>query len=175
MYNSRKGIIVIALIFIYSHGFSQQTDRHYLSGTDSKNAVEWNFLCTAGNNSGVWTKIPVPSNWELQGFGTYNYGNDWRDKTKIIKIGEEHGLYKHRFLVPIAWKGKTIKIVFDGSMTDTQVKINGKLAGEIHQGGFNRFKYDISDLLNYGKQNLLEVAKWSSNSSVNQAEREADF
>ncbi|MBA7586656.1 hypothetical protein ES708_28660 [subsurface metagenome] len=50
-------------------------------------------------------------------------------------------------------------------MTDTKVKINGKSAGEMHQGGFYRFKYDISKLLKYGKTNLLEVdvAKHSSN------------
>ena len=122
-----------------------------------------------------WTTIPVPSNWELQGFGTYNYGHDWRDKNK--KLGKEHGLYKHRFEVPRDWKGKTINIVFDGSMTDTEVKINGKPAGEIHQGAFYRFKYDVSNLLKYGQSNLLEVdvAKHSSNESVNKAERQADF
>ncbi|HKJ78832.1 MAG TPA: glycoside hydrolase family 2 TIM barrel-domain containing protein, partial [Prolixibacteraceae bacterium] len=42
---------------------------------------------------------------------------------------------------------------------------------------FYRFKYDISKLLKYGKTNLLEVdvAKHSSNESVNKAERQADF
>ena len=139
------------------------------------NTLDWEFFCTDGRNSGAWTTIPVPSNWELQGFGTYNYGHDWRDKNK--KLGKEHGLYRYEFEVPVRWRGKTINIVFDGSMTDTEVKINGKLAGEIHQGGFYRFKYDISKLVNYGKSNLLEVdvAKHSSNESVNRAERQADF
>jgi hypothetical protein len=111
----------------------------------------------------------------LQGFGTYNYGHDWKDNT--IKLGLEHGLYKHKFEVPASWKGKTINIVFDGSMTDTKVKINGKSAGAMHQGAFYRFKYDISELLKYGKTNLLEVDvdKHSSNESVVRAERQADF
>ena len=62
-------------------------------------------------------------------------------------------------------------------MTDTQVKINGKSAGEMHQGAFYRFKYDISKILKYGQSNLLEVdvAKHSSNESINRAERQADF
>jgi beta-galactosidase/beta-glucuronidase len=86
-------------------------------------------------------------------------------------------LYKYEFTIPAAWKGKVIRIVFEGSMTDTDVKINGKSAGETHQGAFYCFKYDISDLLNYGASNLLEVtvAKQSSNPSVNAAERKADF
>jgi hypothetical protein len=155
--------------------FAQQTQIKFLSGTDAANTVDWDFFCTDGRNSGKWTKIPVPSNWELQGFGTYNYGHDWSDKNK--KLGLEHGLYKHEFEVPANWKGKTINIVFDGSMTDTQVKINGKSAGEMHQGAFYRFKYDISKLVKYGKLNLLEVDvdKHSSNESVVRAERQADF
>ncbi len=86
-------------------------------------------------------------------------------------------MYKYEFQVPARWKGKTINIVFDGSMTDTRVKINGKSAGEVHQGAFYRFKYGISKLLKYGKTNLLEVdvAKHSSNELVNKAERHADF
>lgn len=171
-----KSLILILINFIIVPSlFSQPTQIVYLSGTDATNTVEWDFFCTDGRNSGKWSKIPVPSNWELQGFGTYNYGHDWRNKDK--KLGQEHGLYKHEFEVPSNWKGKTVNIVFDGSMTDTQVKINGKVAGEIHQGAFYRFKYDISNLLKYGKTNLLEVdvAKHSSNESVNRAERQADF
>ncbi len=155
--------------------FAQKTETIFLSGTDAANTVEWDFFCTDGRESGEWAKIPVPSNWELEGFGIYNYGHDW--KNKDIKLGKEHGLYKYKFEVPATWKGKTVNIVFDGSMTDTEVKINGKLAGEIHHGAFYRFKYDISKLLKFGKTNLLEVdvAKHSSNESVNQAERQADF
>jgi len=62
-------------------------------------------------------------------------------------------------------------------MTDTEVKINGKLAGPIHQGAFYQFKYDISSLLNLDGKNVLEVkvTKESSNESVNRAERLSDF
>ena len=70
-----------------------------------------------------------------------------------------------------------MNIVFEGVMTDAEVKVNGKLAGPIHQGAYYAFKYDISKLLQYGKQNILEVtvAKHSTNASVNEAERKADF
>ena len=45
--------------------------------------------------------------------------------------------------------------VFEGSMTDTEVRINGKKAGATHEGGFYRFSYDISGLLDYGKANTF--------------------
>lgn len=166
--------IWIVLLFIISRSVShaQETQKLFLSGTGSDHTVNWQFYCTAGNNSGKWTTIPVPSNWEFQGFGKYNYG-----LAKDSLRGKEQGLYKYEFNVPTSWQGKAINIVFDGSMTDTEVKLNGKSAGPIHQGSFYRFKYDVSVLLNYGKSNLLEVtvSKHSANASVNAAERKGDF
>ena len=163
--------ILSSLLFttICFTAFSQGTIVKYLSGTDKDHTVQWDFYCTAGRNSGNWTKIAVPSNWELQGFGTYNYGHD---KVKA----NEQGLYKHEFSLD-NWKGKKVFIVFEGSMTDTKVMVNGQEAGPVHQGGFYRFKYDITNLLKLNGKNLLEVTvdKTSANTSVNHAERESDF
>jgi hypothetical protein len=160
------------LSFCISNSQTHLTELQYLSGTGSDQTVNWDFFCTAGRNSGHWTTIAVPSNWELQGFGTYNYGGD-QDGIR----GKESGLYKYKFRVPKEWRDKQVNIVFDGSMTDTQVKINGISAGALHQGSFYRFKYDIGSLLKYGKENLLEVsvAKHSANEGVNEAERRCDF
>ncbi|WP_187262114.1 glycoside hydrolase family 2 protein [Pontibacter beigongshangensis] len=151
---------------------AQETKVQYLSGTGNNHTVDWQFMVTEGRKSGKWTKIAVPSVWEQQGFGSYNYGNDKADVR-----AKEKGLYKYTFRVPANWKNNTVNIVFEGSMTDTEVKINGQLAGPIHQGSFYRFKYDITNLLQPGKKNLLEVtvAKHSANESVVKAERHADF
>ena len=149
--------------------FSQSTIVKYLSGTDKDHTVAWDFYCTFGRKSGEWTKIPVPSNWEQQGFGSYNYGHD-RNRSN------EQGLYKHEF-ESTNWVNKKVFIVFEGSMTDTKVMVNGQQAGPVHQGSFYRFKYDITDLVKPSGKNLLEVtvSKVSSNASVNSAERESDF
>jgi hypothetical protein len=166
-------LITFCLSILIIPGISgQETQILYLSGTGMDNTVDWQFYCTAGRNSGKWTTIPVPSNWELHGFGTYNYGHD-KDSLR----GKEKGIYRYSFKIPDEWKGKTVNIVFEGSMTDTDVKINGKSAGPVHQGSFYRFSYDITPLLNYGKTNALEVsvAKHSSDESVNAAERYCDY
>lgn len=175
----RLRIVSISGLFFYflllTFNFSlhaQQTEKVYLSGTGSGNTVPWQFFCTGGMNANKWTTIPVPSCWELQGFGKYDYGY-----AKDSIRGKEKGLYKKTFTVPAGWKGKSINLVFEGVMTDAEVKVNGKPAGEVHQGAFYAFKYDISKLLKYGKENLLEVtvSKHSANPSVNAAERNADF
>jgi len=175
--NFRK-IVFLGLILSTSlYSISQQKEVRYLSGTDNKHTIDWDFFCTGGRNSGHWTKIPVPSHWEQQGFGSYNYGRDYKTYGKNARFADEKGLYKYSFNVPATWKNKKVFIVFEGSMTDTDVKINGKSAGKVHQGAFYRFKYDISDKLNFGSKNLLEatVSKMSADASVNNAERLADY
>src|SRR5688500_14585021 len=131
--------------------YSKQTEKIYLSGTGNDNTKNWEFFCTTGMNSGKWTTIPVPSNWELQGFGKYDYGF-----AKDSVRGKESGLYKHTFTLPAGFRNKKINIVFEGSMTDTEVKINGVSAGPVHQGAFYAFKYDITPLLKQEGDNLLE-------------------
>lgn len=167
-----KNSVIIGLLFLASWVKAQETQKIYLSGKGNDDTVNWQFFCTAGQKSGKWTTIPVPSCWELQGFGKYNYGFN-KDSAR----GKEIGKYKHTFNVPISWKQKNIQIVFEGAITDAKVFINGKLAGPMHQGAYYAFKYDISKSLKYGETNLLEVevAKHSANESVNDAERRGDF
>lgn len=167
-------IFITAVFSFYS--FSQETEKIYLSGKDFKHPVAWDFMCTNGNNSKQWTNINVPSNWELQGFGEYTYGR-WYKELNEKEPSKEEGFYKYKFNIPANYKNKNITIVFGGAMTDTEVKINGKLAGEKHQGGFYEFKFDITSLINYGTENLLEVHVWkhSSNNTVNNAERKTDW
>ncbi|SHM62508.1 Beta galactosidase small chain [Chitinophaga jiangningensis] len=149
--------------------FAQESQYQYLSGTDKDHTVNWDFYCSGGRQSGRWTTIPVPSNWEQQGFGSYNYGHD---KEKA----DEQGVYRCQFTAPENWRERHVDIVFEGVMTDAEVKINGKLAGPIHQGGFYQFRYDISKLLHNGSNQLeVKVSKMSANASVNRAERNGDF
>ena len=154
-----------------------QTERQYLSGHGCDDTVEWDFFCTDGRNSGRWTKIGVPSCWELQGFGTYQYGISFYGKAFPEGIAGEKGMYKYEFEVPEEFRGKQVSLVFEASMTDTVVKVNGRKAGSKHQGAFYRFSYNVTDLLKYGKKNQLEVtvSKESENASVNLAERRADY
>ena len=162
--------MLVTLSFVLHNASCEETKMMYLSGMDKDTPVQWEFYCTGGRNSGKWTTIQVPSNWELQGFGTYNYGQD-------VEKGSERGKYRYRFEVPNGWADRVINIVFDGVMTDADVWINGKSAGPRHQGGFYRFKYDITELVKFGRMNLLEitVSKVSANASVEAAERKADY
>lgn len=116
-----------------------QTERQYLSGHGCDDMVEWDFFCTNGRNSGKWTKIGVPSCWELQGFGTYQYGITFYGKAFPEGVADEKGMYKYEFEVPEKFRGQQVNLVFEASMTDTEVKVNGRKVGSKHQGAFYRF------------------------------------
>ena len=119
--------LIIALCLCSVSEITAQTKEiKYLSGTGSDHTVAWDFFCSGGRQSGYWTKIQVPSCWEQQGFGNYNYGRDYKTYGKDFRFNDEKGLYKYQFNIPAAWKDKEVFIVFEGSMTDTEIKINGK-------------------------------------------------
>lgn len=150
------------------------TERQYLSGRGPADAVPWDFTVSGGRRAGEAAKIPVPSHWELHGFGSYHYGQQPNKSA-------EHGLYRTRFAVPTAWKERRVRLVFDGAMTDTSVTLNGRSAGPTHQGGFTRFRYDVTSLLKFGdgaaNENVLEVdvAKVSADPDTERAERGGDY
>src|SRR3954470_1189546 len=120
--NARTILTIFSFILISSAGLQAQSKEvRYLSGRDNRSKVSWDFFCTGGRNSGKWTSIIVPSQWEQQGFGAYNYGRDYKTYGRNFRFADEQGLYKHQFTVPGSWKGRQVFIVFEGSMTDTEV------------------------------------------------------
>lgn len=161
----------VAALCVASSALAGETETLYLTGKGKDDAVKWDFMCSAGQNAGKWSTIGVPSNWELQGFGIYTYGTDRRNPWPKVQ-----GKYQRTFAVPDGWKDKEISIVFEGVMTDTQVSVNGQSAGPLHAGGYYRFKYDITRLVQPG-ENALEVTvdDESATPSVNNAERRGDY
>lgn len=157
-----------------------RTEELYLSGRGPSDAVAWEFRCEvenldAGRGCGEWTTIPVPSNWELEGFGTYDYGHD-EDKARDV------GQYRRAVRVPAHWEGRRVHLLFDGVMTDARVRLDGQTlttrdGRQVHRGSFYPFAYDVTDRVTPGGEHLLEVTvhEHSSDHSVNAAERDADY
>ena len=172
-------ITLMSALALTAQAQSVETERQYLSGHGSDDMVQWDFYCTDGRNSGKWTKIGVPSCWELQGFGTYQYGMRFYGKATPEGIADEQGKYKTEFTLPKEWEGRQIQLVFEAAFTEIRVQINGRKAGNgTYQGGFTRHTMDVSDRVFFGdKKNRLEVEvlKESTMPQVNLAERRADY
>lgn len=149
-----------------------RTERLMLSGHGPDDAVPWIFRIDGGQRAGEEAHIPVPSNWQQQGFGAYRYGEEGAPRRP------DRGTYRRQFTIPASWKGSRVRLMFDGVMTDTAVTVNGVSAGPVHQGGFYRFGFDVTSLLKAGGQaNTVEVVvdEASANPDTDRAERAADY
>lgn len=166
--------VALSILLLPAMAGAVETETQYLSGRGKDDPVKWEFMCDKGQNANKWAKIGVPSNWQLQGFGLYEYGQP----TPAGGWPRVHGTYKRTFTTPATWKTRTIFLKFEGVMTDTRVTLNGHSAGPIHQGGYYSFKYDVTNLLKSpGQTNEIQVDvdDDSMNDTVNRAERRADY
>jgi hypothetical protein len=147
------------------------TETLMLTGTGPDDAVPWDFTIDGGRRAGEQSRIKVPSNWQQQGFGHYQYGYDKGPRAA------DKAVYRRHFTVPAAWKGRTVRVVFDAVMTDTLVKVNGSVVGPMHQGGFNRFSHDVTRWIKPGDDNEIEVqvSEASAATATDIAERHGDY
>ena len=66
------------------------------------------------------------------------------------------GWYRREFELTKSDEGKRLWLEFDGAFRDCTVFVNGWFIGH-HESGYNSFRYDITDVANYGGKNLVAV------------------
>jgi len=98
-----------------------------------------------------WEKLNLPHDWAIYGpfdikynprcGGLPFYGTGW---------------YKKYFTAKKSWEGKTVRIAFDGAMSNSYVWINGHFLGN-RPYGYIGFEYDVTKYLKPGKENVLAV------------------
>jgi len=116
-----------------------------------------------------WDEIFVPSNWEIEGFGTPIYVNtdypfDKRPEPPFIKIDNPVGSYSLDFTIPENWDGKDVFLNFGAVKSAAYLWINGEKVGYT-QGSKTPSEWNITKYLKKGKNKLaLEVYRWSDGS-----------
>ncbi|MCQ2458094.1 MAG: DUF4982 domain-containing protein [Clostridia bacterium] len=64
--------------------------------------------------------------------------------------------YTKYYVFPEAWKDMRVGLKFDGVMMHATLDVNGSRAGE-HHYGYSPFYADITDLIDFGKENRITV------------------
>ncbi|MDY3918920.1 MAG: glycoside hydrolase family 2 TIM barrel-domain containing protein [Candidatus Limivivens sp.] len=118
-----------------------------------------------------WDRIPVPSNWELHGYGIPIYTNVKYpfepDTEKLVpgRIPDEKnskGFYRTEFLLDQLPCGEQVLLRFDGVRSAFQVWVNGKLAG-VSQNSYSPAEFCITEKLRAGRNVLaVEVYQYSA-------------
>ncbi|MFZ4724759.1 MAG: glycoside hydrolase family 2 TIM barrel-domain containing protein [Paludibacter sp.] len=92
-----------------------------------------------------WENVSVPHTWNK---------TDAVDDTPGYFRGT--GWYRKSVFIPTEKAGKQVFIYFEGANQESEVYVNGKLVGT-HIGGYTRFCFDISSLVQYGQKNNLAI------------------
>lgn len=125
-----------------------------------------------------WAEIPVPSNWQMHGYGTPVYSNipypfkkdpprvmgePLRDFTNFAARNPV-GSYRRTFQVPPEWKGRQVFLQFDGVDSAFYLWINGRQVG-YSQGSRTPAVFNITEYLEDGPNVLAaEVYRYCDGS-----------
>lgn len=128
-----------------------------------------NFYKQGFDDTG-WDDIPVPSNWEMKGYGVPIYVNipyEWTSRPEPPAVPTEHnpvGSYRRSFTVPAGWSNKQIYIHFGAVKSAFYLWVNGKKVG-YSQGSKTPAEFNITSYLKDGENMVaVEVYRWSDGS-----------
>jgi beta-galactosidase len=126
----------------------------------------------------AWKEIPVPSNWQLEGFDIPIYSNQAytfkRDWPKVMGLPPKDwpaykdrnpvGSYRRSFTVPGDWEGKEVFVNFDGVDSFFYLWINGQYLG-FSKDSRTPAAFNITKALKPGENTIAaEVYRYSDGS-----------
>lgn len=112
-----------------------------------------------------WSQIPVPGNWETEGFGypiyldeRFPFKTSWPDAPKEYN---PIGSYRKKFNLPDSWQGKQVFLYVGAAKSSLDVWLNSEKVG-FSQGSKTPAEFDLTDYLSNGN-NLLafQIRRWS--------------
>lgn len=131
-----------------------------------------------GYSVAKWREITVPSNWEMQGYGTPIFTNITypfkMDQPRVMGEPDKSwtaysqrnpvGSYRRDFTLPASWDGRQIFINFDGVNSAFYLWINGQQAGYSEDSRLPA-EFNITKYLKPGKNVIAaEVYRWCDGS-----------
>ena len=126
-----------------------------------------NFYAMDFDVSG-WPNIPVPSNWEREGYGHAIYVNvpyPFEIDEPNVPVDENPvGSYRRDFDMPAEWQGDEVFLNFGAVSSAFYVWINGEYVG-YSEGSKTSSEFKVSDHVQAGTNTIaVEVYRWSTGS-----------
>ena len=119
-------------------------------------------------NDWNWKELPVPSNWELKGFGIPIYTNFVLpfpvNPPFINHAYNPVGSYRRTFTVPDSWTGRDVYLHFGSISGCAYVWVNGKAVG-MSKVAKSPAEFKITPFLKKGSNTLaVQVFRWHDGS-----------
>jgi beta-galactosidase len=134
--------------------FDFARDRSLVKAGEARGAAGFKF------DDSNWKQIDLPHDWcidlplvqknerEHVEHGSFAIGPDFPENSV--------GWYRRSFTIPKRDLGQRISVEFDGVFRDSVCWINGHRLGR-HASGYIGFRYDLTDYLNFGGENVIAV------------------
>ena len=104
-----------------------------------------------------WRRVDLPHDWAVELPFSAKAGYSHGYKTLGRDFPETSvGWYRRTFFIPESDLGRRLSLEFDGVFRDSRVWVNGFYLGEEHSGTMG-FRYDITDVVEYGGSNVVAV------------------
>jgi beta-galactosidase len=145
----------------FAFGHAHDADRDFRHGTGY-----FSYLAKTGFGDG-----PAARDFDDRGWRTLDLPHDWAVEVPFSQeASPSHGFksvgrnfpetsvgwYRRAFHVPQSDLGRRIAVVFDGAFRDSVVWVNGFYVGR-EPSGYLGFRYDLTDYLRYGEDNVIAV------------------
>lgn len=107
----------------------------------------------------AWGSIPVPGNWEINGYGVPIYTNvnypHPMNPPYIPHTDNPTGCYRYKFTLPEAWDARRTILHFESGLAAMHIWVNGAKVG-YSEGTKTAVEFDITEYLHSG-DNLLAI------------------
>ncbi|EKG19697.1 Glycoside hydrolase family 2 domain 5 [Macrophomina phaseolina MS6] len=120
-------------------------------------------------DASAWPEIPVPSHWQLEGYGKPHYTNlpyPFPVDPPHVPLDENPtGSYLRKFTVPNGFRDKQVRLRFEGVDSAFHVWVNGRELG-YSQGARNPSEFDVTPFVIFSGENTVAVRvyQWSDGS-----------
>lgn len=165
-------MIGFLLVFLTNCQSTNENKNRMVTLLDS----EWKFINEdvqdgekPETNTADWETVTIPHDWAIS--GEFDKNIDIQEIMVIedgervprLRTGRTGGLphpgvgwYRKSLNIPKNLQNKRIHLEFDGAMSHARIYLNGSYVGEWPYG-YASFGFDVTDFVEFGKENLLAV------------------
>ena len=147
--------------FAFGNANDPSKDFNYSINTIfSKSGVGNRTPADVSFNDSTWRKLNLPHDWVVElPFDNNPRGDLMSHGYKTVGglyPATSIGWYRKRFAIPVSDSGHRFQIQFDGIFRDAMIWVNGFFVGN-NKSGYVGCGYDITDFINYHKENIITV------------------
>ena len=147
--------------FALGHASDRSRDWGFGGDMEFSTIKHWNGPARPDFKDDAWRLLDLPHDWVVELPFVAAPASDELDYHGFKPVGQAFpatsvGWYRRHLALPASDAGRRLALEFDGAFRDCLVWVNGALVGR-HEGGYAPFAFDVTDLMECGRDNVIAV------------------